>query len=128
MRRKKIKNIIKKKYEFKNIEIQSFNFRFDHALRLEKTVGSCFQVFSKQFSFFQFWNLSSYVNTEFMTAQIRSHIQNKKRSIWVPTQRTQKLAFTPPHINYQKDIFSLNLKVLFSKEKFKIKSRHGFYY
>lgn len=54
MRRKKIKNIIKKKIEFKNIEIQILNFRFDHALRLEKTVGSCSQVFSKQFSFFQF--------------------------------------------------------------------------
>lgn len=45
-KKQKIKNIIFKKIQFKNIEIQILNFRFDHALRLEKTVGSCSQVFS----------------------------------------------------------------------------------
>lgn len=44
-----------------------------------------------------------------------------KRSIWVPTQRTQKLAFTPPHINYQKDIFFLIWNFYFQKENSKSK-------
>lgn len=33
-KKQKIKNIIFKKIQFKNIEIQILNFRFDHALRL----------------------------------------------------------------------------------------------
>lgn len=53
-KKQKIKNIILKKIQFENIEIQIFNFRFDYALRLEKTVGSSSQVFSKHFSFFSF--------------------------------------------------------------------------